>query len=246
VTRLRSDQRGFTLIEMLVAMSIGTIVMLAAFTLVDQALPASQRINDRIDANQRGRVAMENMVRELRASVCLWSGNDVNGNPTYSTPYSSADGSQVTFYSDMTTAAAAASGSFLPTQRQLAYANGAITETVTTGIGTVPQVRYTGLGTITTTRTLITNVQPIGATPIFTYYAYDATKTLQKLANPPAPADVPRIERIDIAFRALPSGGTNPNSGIDMQDSANTRVGSDFSKNALQLSNAQKGPQCAF
>jgi prepilin-type N-terminal cleavage/methylation domain-containing protein len=242
---VKSDD-GFTLIEMLVTLLIGTIVMLGAFQLVDTAFPAAKRVDDRVDATQRGRVVMENMVRQLRASVCLQNGKDTFDNPTFATPYVSATGNQVTFYSDLTTSANVAARTFVPEKRQLSYSSGTITQTVWAGVGTqVPDITYDDAHP-TSVRTLITGVQPIGSTPIFTYYAYDATKTIQKLADPPPVADIPRIERIDLALRVLPTGGTNPGAGVDMQDTANTRVGSDFTLNTSGQSNAQRGPQCSF
>jgi prepilin-type N-terminal cleavage/methylation domain-containing protein len=244
VTRARAREDGFTLIELLVAMTIGVIVLLSAFNLIDRALPASKRITDRVDASQRGRVTMENMLRELRASVCLQTGADANQNPVFTSPYSSADGNQVTFFSDLTNAAAVTTGAFRPTKRQLSYSSGAITESITQGTGTIPNITWDPA--TTKTRTLITDIAPIGATPIFSYFAYDINKALQQLGNPVAAIDVPRIVRIDIAFRVLPTGGSNPTSGIDIQDSANTRVSSDFSLNASGQSNAQRGPVCAF
>jgi prepilin-type N-terminal cleavage/methylation domain-containing protein len=247
VTRARVREDGFTLIELLVAMSIGVIVLLGAFSLVDRAFPASKRVTDRVDASQRGRVAMENMLRELRSSVCVQTGTDANQNPVFTSPYASADGNSVTFFSDLTTAAAATSGTFLPTKRQLTYSSGAITESITQGTGTIPSITWDPA--TTTTKTLISDITPIGTTPVFSYWAYDATKTLVQLApggGAVAAVDVPRIDRVDIAFRALPTGGSNPTSGIDMQDSANTRVSTDFTLNASGQSNAQRGPVCAF
>ena len=52
--------------------------------------------------------------------------------------------------------------------------------------------------------------------------------------------------RFEARVRVLPTGGTNPTSGIDIQDSANTRVASDFSSSASGQSNAQRGPVCAL
>ena len=63
--RLRTlgpDQSGFTLTELLIAISIGLVLLFAAFTLLDRASSASQEIIDRQDAVQRGRQAMELIV----------------------------------------------------------------------------------------------------------------------------------------------------------------------------------------
>ena len=57
-TRLKSDE-GFTLLELLVAMSIGTVVLMAAFTIMDRSVVVSNEVADRSEALQRGRITME-------------------------------------------------------------------------------------------------------------------------------------------------------------------------------------------
>ena len=70
MTRAR-DESGFTLIELLMAMTIGVVVLLAAFMLVDASTPLAQKTQDRVDAAQRGRLAMEIIGAELRSQVCM-------------------------------------------------------------------------------------------------------------------------------------------------------------------------------
>ena len=90
--RLRSDESGFTLVELLAAMSIGIIILMAAFMLLDRATAISQEIANRQEALQRGRVAMEQIVRELRSQVCLGDEKE---------PIRVAQDNLVTFYLDM-------------------------------------------------------------------------------------------------------------------------------------------------
>jgi Tfp pilus assembly protein PilV len=65
--RLR-DERGVTLIELLVAMVTGLIVSGAAFSILNISLAQTSRIADRVSADQRGRVALENIMLELHSS----------------------------------------------------------------------------------------------------------------------------------------------------------------------------------
>ena len=90
MTRVR-DESGFTLIELLMAMTIGVVVLLAAFMLVDASAPLAQKTQDRVDAAQRGRLAMEIIGAELRSQVCM-PGAVPPIMPTVS------DGSNVWFY----------------------------------------------------------------------------------------------------------------------------------------------------
>ena len=52
-------------------MTIGLVLLMAAFLLLDRATAVSQEIANRQDALQRGRGAMEAIVRDLRSQVCL-------------------------------------------------------------------------------------------------------------------------------------------------------------------------------
>ena len=70
------DQRGFTLIEMLVAILTGLIVLFATFAILNVSLSQSSRIADRVSADQRSRIAMEKIVQELHSS-CV----SINENP---------------------------------------------------------------------------------------------------------------------------------------------------------------------
>lgn len=67
---LRSDETGFTLIEVLVATVIGLVITLAAFTLLEFSTRDVSRITDRAHADQIGRVALENVMLQLH-SACV-------------------------------------------------------------------------------------------------------------------------------------------------------------------------------
>ncbi|HEY7967753.1 MAG TPA: prepilin-type N-terminal cleavage/methylation domain-containing protein [Solirubrobacteraceae bacterium] len=69
--RLR-DERGFTLIEMLVALVAGMIVSGAMAAIVIVSVHFNSNLTDRVDANQQGRVAMEKIVQALN-SACVAS-----------------------------------------------------------------------------------------------------------------------------------------------------------------------------
>ncbi len=62
------DERGLTLIELLVAMIAGLVVSFAAFSILDTSLSQSARVADRVSADQRGRTAMEKIMLKLHSS----------------------------------------------------------------------------------------------------------------------------------------------------------------------------------
>jgi prepilin-type N-terminal cleavage/methylation domain-containing protein len=64
----RGGEHGFTLIEMLVAMAIGSFVVLAAFGLLQFTTSDVSRITARVRIDQRGRLALEKLMLELHSS----------------------------------------------------------------------------------------------------------------------------------------------------------------------------------
>ena len=69
MSRLRS-QAGFTLPELIVAMAIGMATVLAVYAILDTSIKQSNNIAGRVNATQRGRIAMDVITRQLRSQVC--------------------------------------------------------------------------------------------------------------------------------------------------------------------------------
>jgi prepilin-type N-terminal cleavage/methylation domain-containing protein len=94
--RLRSDQSGFSLIELLVAMALGSIVLTALMTLFINGVTGSVRVSDRVEALQRGRITMDRVVTLLNSQICL-----LNPDGTGQPPILDGQNNQVTFYATL-------------------------------------------------------------------------------------------------------------------------------------------------
>lgn len=72
LSRVR-DERGLTLIELLVSMLMATVVIGALLTILQISTKQTTLASDKVQANQLGRTAMTRIVDELRSS-CLNAG----------------------------------------------------------------------------------------------------------------------------------------------------------------------------
>jgi prepilin-type N-terminal cleavage/methylation domain-containing protein len=187
------DERGFSLPELLVAMFIGMIILLAAFMLLDRSISASGQIADRTEALQRGRLAMDLITRELRSQVCVGT----------TPPIISGSGTSVSFYADLS------DGTQPIKQRTLTFnaATDTITESVVTGTGTYPALSFSGAATSVPLLTKVRQIVDVATTrPVFRYYGYvvgGAVGQLELLGSPLSAADLKRVALIKVGFKAF-------------------------------------------
>lgn len=203
MSRLR-DERGMTLMEMLVAMVIGLLVCLAVFSLVDFTMRRYGETSGRVDANQRGRVAMDLITRQLRSQVCLPSGTP----PMFSRAGNPTDDADATFFVDLTSGADPTAAPQLHTLVYDAAKHAIIERDYTDKLPADVQQdpAYAGAPT---TRTVLTDVVPVTGTPVFTYYTFAG-------ATVPAPVTgdaLGTIASVQVTYRALPGhySAANPN-----------------------------------
>jgi prepilin-type N-terminal cleavage/methylation domain-containing protein len=215
------DERGFTLPELLIALVIALIVSFATFSLIEVVMRKSGETQARVAAAQRGRMAMDTMVRQIRSQVCL---NTANPTPPMSPPAGfgvTTTGSSAVFYTDFTDGGKPTT--VAPELHVLTYDAGTrrlierdYLGTVTLNVNVYTYTYPTAASTPARTKVLLENVVPVDATtPIFTYYTYNTLKPprpdlpLAAPATGMVAADLARIARIDINFRALTTTDVN-------------------------------------
>lgn len=192
---------GFTLPEVLIASTLGTVVLLAAFQVMDTAVRTQSDAAARIESVQGGREVMNRIGRVIRSQTCL---GDTNPSITAASPTSL----QVT----TSLGPEQLNPGYQPLQRRtLTYepgdggAAGRIVETSVPGVGAPPSTTFTGTPE---TRVIAERVRLDGSTPFFRYYALQGNPAQATLeVSPGAGLTLPSgknalrsIVRIDVTF----------------------------------------------
>jgi type II secretory pathway pseudopilin PulG len=223
--QLHGDQSGFTLPELISAMVVGMLVLMAAFMLLDHATSVSNEISDRQDAVQRGRRAMEDITRTLRSQVCLGESTEpiTAGTDSANLP-TNTDTAQ---------------------RRAITYdsATGKITESIYNGTGTYPDLTFPT--TPSSQRLLLESVAQMkeGAVtqPIFRFFTFKvggAPGDLDQLPVPLSSTDVSRVVMVKVAFFAKAIG----KAVIRNRDS--TSLQSDIYVRLADPTRPTEGPRC--
>lgn len=203
--RLSAEERGFTLIELMVSLMLGMIVLGALFSLVTASSRATKRTSDRVDASQRGRSAMSTVIQELRASTCLPGTTE----GTYVRPFTVATPTTVTWYANLdndpqTDRDGDGDPTYEPQQRRLTY----VPEAGATPSRLVEE-RWSARPPIAAgtppsmSRTLLTHLEPTSGTGVFSYGAY--ANGTDRSPGPFVPGDLTRVVRVDVDFRVRPT-----------------------------------------
>jgi hypothetical protein len=225
MSRLRGED-GMTLAEVLIAATVGFIVIAGTLGLLESTMRLSGGVMAKTDAMQRGRLAMDRVTQQLRSQVCL--------NLTTPAIEAGATADSVTFYADFKDGAVAEA----PSKRTLTFdaATGNITESVLTGAaGAAPGtwVYLTAPKKSVVFENAARQVKKVAGVdtpvPFLSYYAYEQTgappvlRTTQVLAPPLTAAQAARVARIDIAFAARPTGARNGKDSTDIEDQITVR-----------------------
>lgn len=204
------NEGGFTLVELLVSMLAGMIVMIAVLGVLDFSLRQSARATDRVEASQRGRTTMEQIMQLLHSSCVAASVTPVRPG---------SDSTNVQFLSQMGSAAIV-----VPDLHKISLTSSTLTDTVYPETsGSAPTWTFSATPTIT--KTMLTNVGQgaiNGVTqPIFQYYKYvNGTLSTTALTTPLSPADAAATAEVAITFAASPTGSTDADRTVNLSDTA--------------------------
>jgi prepilin-type N-terminal cleavage/methylation domain-containing protein len=190
MNRLRADQRGFTLVEMLVTLAISMVVMGAILGLLDMSVRSSASSMGRSQAVREGRGAIDRVGQELRLASCQDSGTAVL----------SATDDSVSYYVERPQSDYRLAN--VVERHTLTYNDsaGTITLTVSPGTGTPPT-----WGATTRTTVLGNGLSRTGTTPIFQYLGYvsPTAPDTTLITAPVAAASLSSVAQVQVTFTAL-------------------------------------------
>lgn len=190
---------GFTLVELMVAITIGLATTASAVSLLTSATRRSDEAQRRSEATQRAQVALDTITKDLRSQVCLRPAN-----VTPLAPVAAASATSVSFFVDFSRSASTDAGS-TPERRTLTLdSSGTLREQIWT------TVNATGAGVGTAqTRVLGTDLAGgFAGNAVFQYYGFNTTTGAADTALS-APLDataLATVARISVSIKGQPRG----------------------------------------
>ncbi|HEY6638778.1 MAG TPA: prepilin-type N-terminal cleavage/methylation domain-containing protein [Solirubrobacterales bacterium] len=223
--RAMRDERGFTIVELLVSMSATLVVMMGVVTLTTTVIHHQSRISNRVDADSRTRPAMTRIVQGLHSS-CVTS--HIVPIQTGST------GTSISFLSKSSAAVGPT-----PDLHTVSLSGTTLREAVYPATGGTPPT-WTFSGTPSSNMSLLTNVAAPGGV-IFRYYDFvNGALSTTPLPTPLSDSNAARVSYLTVSFTSSPGRGIStqdPNSPVMVTSGVDLRL-----ENAGQYPNQDNLP----
>ena len=213
---IRKDERGATMVEVLVSTGTGLVVLSALTMVIVVSMHANSRVSARVDATQRARLAVTKIMQQLH-SACVA--------PKIAPIQPSSTGTSIKFIHAPVSQGNAVAP--LPTLTEISLEKGVLTQTDWPGTGGAsPNWTYSGTAT---KKTLLTDVAPVApSSSIFTYYASNNGSTTPTPQSTPLEAGAALTIQVRVALSANPTRGkspiADPNAASVVQNGATLRL----------------------
>ncbi len=203
--RLRQDERGTTLVELLVGLSMGTVVMLGLTTMVVLSMQSTTRVSTRVDSTQRARLVLTRVIDQLH-SACI--------SPKLAPVQKESSTTSIRFVHAIGSAV-----SPVPTLSVISLSGETLSQSdYAWKEGNPPFWTFEEKTPISTT-TLMTKVKPIPGKPVFSYYGY-SLGALSETAFLAPLSETDALHTIGVAFAFM----TSPEKGTAAAETDPTRM----------------------
>lgn len=213
--RLARDERGMTLVELLVATAAGIVVFGTITTALLVTMRDVHRVSSHVEANQRARLTLAKVVNELHSGCVTYLYAPVQEDSTGTTlSFAHGEGS---------------APSVTPTKSKITLnANGTLTQADYPVVGGKPG-EWVFSGTASRTVRLTSGISPVASDgPIFTYYGYTsgAINPSPFAVVPSLGANAKKTVQVNVSFSAAPAEADagDPGAAATVQDSALLRL----------------------
>lgn len=210
-----SDERGATLVELMVGLAAGMVVLAALSMLLIATMHGTDRVAARVEATQRARLVVAQVMEELH-SACIA--------PQISPIFSESNGTKLAFVHAGSGSSSAVSPT--PVKSVITLKAGALSQSdyATTG-GTSPS--WTWATTASSTRQLMSNIAPISpSSSIFKYYKYSSGSLVEIPVGEKLGEESLSTIQVQMALNAAPTQTPIADAGADasIRDSAVLRL----------------------
>jgi prepilin-type N-terminal cleavage/methylation domain-containing protein len=233
--RLLHEERGLTLIELLVSMTAGAVVVAAATLILVVALRQNVRVTDRAQADSTGRAVLNQVVDDLHSSCTGFGSSSVQAPATTPTaPLTSTGALSVWFLTAYGSSSSGEAAIKRVTLHDLAWTSTGTSNTKL-ALGKLVDYSWNSTGgeppnspwtfnsvlspaTATLARVVATNVVPATepSQHVFSYERYDTTATDEAFGElvplvstelPPTIISAKRIAKVSVDFTQAPERG---------------------------------------
>jgi prepilin-type N-terminal cleavage/methylation domain-containing protein len=223
---LRHDERGFSLMELMMAMAIGGVLLTMVMQIFVSGLTHNAKVTDRVEAAARARLAVDRAVTLLSAQTC------VDGNA----PIVDGQSTSITFRANLGVVDAD------PKQYRLRYdvPTARLYEDQFDPTKVANVITYSA--TPSRSRVVANDVAPVGGT-IFSYYKFQTTGATAGQVDPAAlvtalsDSDRQQVVRVGVDLRAVPAR-------TKQVDPRSTVINAQAIVVSADPSNPNKGPNC--
>jgi Tfp pilus assembly protein PilW len=209
-----ADERGTTLVELVVGVALGMVVLSALTMLMITSMHASARVTARVHATQNARISLTKIIEQLHSACVV---------PKIAPVQAGSTGTLLSF--SHAPASEGASATVKPVLSKVALSGTNLVETEYASLGGIPPTfSATAMGP---PQILVTGVTPTPpSSSIFTYYTYSNGKLIAAPQKELGATEANSVIQVKVAFTGFPpkTSSSDSNVGASVENSVMLRL----------------------